>query len=100
MTSLADLGISGEALVADYGSTNGSPQLASKLAARVVGVSTKGYRAAINAEIKQSHSQFIIIWDADESYALDNLNAFIDKLEESYDLVMGNRFMGGLHQGQ
>ncbi len=93
--SIVDLGLSGEVLVADNGSTDGSPELARKLGARVISVPTKGYGAALIAGINASDTDYIIMGDADDSYALDNLSLFIEKLDEGFDLVMGNRFKGG-----
>ncbi len=97
--SAAELGVSLELVVADNGSTDGSPAIAQQAGARVVHVSTRGYGAAIAAGIEAARSQFVIIADADDSYALDDLGPFVRELRAGADLVMGNRFEGGIAPG-
>jgi glycosyltransferase involved in cell wall biosynthesis len=97
--SLEDLNLIGEVLVADNGSTDGSQNLAKKSGARVIEVKTKGYGAALIAGINDSKTDYVIMGDADDSYALDDLLLFVRKLDEGYDLVMGNRFLGGISPG-
>ena len=97
--SILDLGLSGEVLIADNGSTDGSQLLAYKLGVRVIDVPTKGYGAALIAGINSSNSDYIVMGDADDSYALDNLSLYIEKLNSGFDLVMGNRFQGGIAPG-
>jgi hypothetical protein len=92
-------GISGEVLVADNGSNDGSQAIAHDHGARVVHVRAKGYGAALMGGIEAAHGRFIIMADADDSYELDNLASFIEKLQAGYDLVMGNRFKGGIKRG-
>jgi glycosyltransferase involved in cell wall biosynthesis len=99
LRSLSLLGISGQVLIADNGSTDGSQLIATNCGARVIEVDTKGYGAAIRGGILESDSEYIVMGDADDSYALDDLTLFIAKLDEGYDLVMGNRFMGGISPG-
>lgn len=97
--SIRDLGISGEVLVADNGSTDGSQAIAIAAGARVVDVPTRGYGAALIAGINNSHSMYVVMGDADDSYALDDLGPFLAELENGFDLVMGNRFKGGISPG-
>jgi Glycosyl transferase family 2 len=89
-------GISGEVLVADNGSTDGSQALAKQLGARVVEVRSRGYGAALLGGILAARSAFIIMGDADDSYDFTALDPFVAKLREGYELVMGNRFRGGI----
>ena len=90
---------SGEVLVADNGSTDGSQDIADKLGARVIHVENRGYGSALIAGINAANSEFIIMGDADDSYALDDLQDFLDALRSGADLVMGNRFRGGISPG-
>jgi glycosyltransferase involved in cell wall biosynthesis len=96
---LVNEGINGEILVSDNGSSDGSQALALSLGARVVEVSERGYGAALIAGIKAAKGQYVIMGDADASYDFSSLNSFVDKLREGYDLVMGNRFKGGIKSG-
>jgi glycosyltransferase involved in cell wall biosynthesis len=93
--SLSAQNFHGSIVVADNGSTDGSQQLARALGARVIDVPTRGYGSALIAGIEACESKFVIMGDADDSYALDDLQLFISKLDEGFDLVMGNRFQGG-----
>lgn len=97
--SLADLKVTGEILVADNGSIDGSQALALSAGARVINVPERGYGAALRAGIISSTSDYIVMGDADDSYALDDLGGFLDALNAGYDLVMGNRFRGGISPG-
>jgi glycosyltransferase involved in cell wall biosynthesis len=92
-------GVSGEVIVADNGSTDGSIEVAEKLGARVVRVPVRGYGAALAAGIEAARGQYIIMGDSDESYDFSALSPFVEKLREGYDLVMGNRFRGGIAAG-
>lgn len=89
-------GVQGEVLIADNGSTDGSQQIAENAGARVVPVAVRGYGAALREGIRQSRGAFIIMGDADDSYDFLNLKPFLNKLRAGYDLVMGNRFRGGI----
>ena len=91
--------IQGEILIADNGSTDGSQAIATACGARLVSVATKGYGAALKAGIKAAQGKFIIMGDADDSYDFLHLTPFVAKLREGYDLVMGNRFRGGIQAG-
>jgi glycosyltransferase involved in cell wall biosynthesis len=94
--SLRDLNIAGEVLIADNGSTDGSQDIAVRMGARLVNIETRGYGAALKGGIAAAQGRFIIMGDADDSYDFSNLDPFIEKLREGYDLVMGNRFKGGI----
>lgn len=96
---LQESGIEGEIVVADNGSTDGSVELATTLGARVVPVATKGYGAALSTGIHAAEGRFVIMGDSDDSYDFLNLQPFVDRLREGYDLVMGNRFQGGISKG-
>jgi len=94
--ALEDLNVSGEVIIADNGSTDGSPEIAASLGARVVHVAEKGYGSALLGGIKAARGKYIIMGDADDSYDFTNLGPFLEKLRAGYDLVMGNRFKGGI----
>ncbi|MGY8656342.1 MAG: glycosyltransferase family 2 protein [Verrucomicrobiia bacterium] len=97
--SLEDNDIRGEVVIADNGSTDGSQAIAEKLGARVVPVDVKGYGAALRGGITAARGKYVIMGDADDSYDFSNLAPFIEKLREGFDLVMGNRFKGGIQPG-
>src|SRR5687768_15566770 len=92
-------GVAGEVLVADNGSTDGSQSIAVANGARVVDVTEKGYGSALQGGIAAARGRYIIMGDADDSYDFQSLEAFIDKLREGFELVMGNRFRGGIRPG-
>ncbi len=94
--ALREHGIAGEVVVADNGSTDGSQQIAEQAGARVVHVTEKGYGAALRGGIEAARGKFIIMGDADDSYDFGHAPRFVAKLREGYDLVMGNRFKGGI----
>lgn len=96
---LRGAGIDGEVVVADNGSTDGSQTLAQRAGARVVHVAERGYGAAINAGSLAARGRFIIVGDADDSYDFSCLDAFVARLRDGDDLVMGNRFLGGIAPG-
>jgi glycosyltransferase involved in cell wall biosynthesis len=87
-------GIAGEVIVADNGSNDGSVEVASQAGARVVKIQERGYGAAIQGGVAEARGEYVVMADADDSYALDEVHAFYDKLEDGFDLVMGNRFSG------
>ncbi len=92
-------GISGEIIVSDNGSKDGSQQIAVDAGARVVDAPTKGYGAAITAGILAARGRFVIVGDSDGSYDFSHLEAFVDELRDGKDLVIGNRFEGGISAG-
>ena len=92
-------GVSGEVVVADNGSTDGSREIAAAAGARVVGVDERGYGAALRGGIEAARGRFVIMGDADDSYDFTALDPFIAALRDGADLVMGNRFKGGIADG-
>lgn len=91
--------INGEVIIADNGSTDGSQKIATDLNATVVNVPQKGYGSALRGGIEAANGKYIIMGDADDSYDFSNLMPYVIKLREGYDLVMGNRFKGGIKKG-
>lgn len=90
--------IDGEILIADNGSTDGSQEIANNLGARVVDIKEKGYGAALIGGCNAAYGKYVIMGDSDDSYDFLNLMPFIEKLRDGYDLVMGNRFKGGIEK--
>lgn len=89
----------GEILVADNGSSDKSQQIALDEGARVIEVPVRGYGAALQAGIAAAHGTYIVMGDADDSYALEDLAGFVRELRDGADLVMGDRFRGGIQHG-
>jgi glycosyltransferase involved in cell wall biosynthesis len=98
-TAIAKGGLAAEIIVADNGSTDGSQRIARALGARVVDVPRKGYGSALIGGIDAAQGRFVVMGDADDSYDFEAIGPLIDKLREGYDLVVGNRFMGGIEPG-
>lgn len=98
-TFLEKSGVCGEIVIADNGSTDGSQQIAKEHGARVVNVPEKGYGAALIGGCNEAFGKYVIMGDADDSYDFLHLMPFVEKLREGYDLVMGNRFQGGIEPG-
>ena len=96
---LSDNNIDGEILIADNGSTDGSQDIAQSAGARLVNISEKGYGAALIGGCNAAYGKYVIMGDSDDSYDFSNLMPFVEKLREGYDLVMGNRFKGGIEKG-
>ena len=88
-------GVSGEVLIADNGSTDGSQAIAEKAGARVVSVKEKGYGSALRGGVAAAQGKWIIMGDADDSYDFSKLEGFVQKFREGYDLVMGCRLPSG-----
>src|SRR5467141_3895715 len=99
MKAFREAGLSGEVVVADNGSTDGSIQIAEERGARVIRVTERGYGAALRAGIAAARGPFIIMGDADDSYDFTDVPRFVEKLREGFDVVMGNRFRGGIKPG-
>lgn len=99
MKFLNDNNIDGEVLIADNGSTDGSQDIAKNAGARVVDISEKGYGAALIGGCNAAFGKYVIMGDSDDSYDFLNLMPFVEKLREGYELVMGNRFKGGIEKG-
>jgi glycosyltransferase involved in cell wall biosynthesis len=92
-------GVMGEVLIADNGSTDGSQLIAESLGARVVDIDEKGYGSALNGGIEHARGTYVIMGDADDSYDFENLDGFVERLRAGDELVMGNRFRGGIEPG-
>ncbi|MBA2554605.1 MAG: glycosyltransferase family 2 protein [Geodermatophilaceae bacterium] len=92
-------GVDGEVLIADNGSTDGSQQIAADLGARVIAVAQRGYGNALLGGIEAARGIFIVMGDADDSYDFSALDDFVAQLRTGHDLVMGNRFRGGIDPG-
>ena len=96
---IAHSGIQAEVVIADNGSTDGSQAIAESLGARVIPVQQRGYGSALFHGCMAAKGEWIVMGDSDDSYDFSNLDPFIEKLREGYDLVMGNRFLGGIAPG-
>lgn len=99
MRCFAELGIAGEVVVADNGSTDRSVEIASRAGARVVVQEVRGYGAALSKGIGDARGEIIVMGDADDTYDWSAIGRFVRKIDEGYDLVMGNRFKGGIAPG-
>jgi len=96
---LARSGCRGEILIADNGSTDGSPRIAEANGARVVPIAERGYGNALLGGIRAARGKYVIMGDSDDSYDFDRLEPFVEQLRAGYQLVMGNRFRGGIMPG-
>lgn len=96
---LNESGIDGEVLISDNGSTDGSQEIAEKEGARVVHAPVRGYGGALITGCEEAKGKYVIMGDADDSYDFLHLMPFVEKLREGYELVMGNRFAGGIAKG-
>jgi glycosyltransferase involved in cell wall biosynthesis len=97
--AIADAHIAGEVIVADNGSTDRSIEIAEQLGARLVRVNAKGYGNALMGGIAASRGKFIVMGDADDSYDFGHIPRFMEQLRRGSDLVIGNRFRGGIQKG-
>jgi len=91
--------INGEVIIADNGSSDGSQEIALNHGAKVISIANKGYGNALKGGIENASGKYIIMGDADDSYDFSNLTPFIEKLRDGADLVIGNRFKGGIKKG-
>ncbi len=91
--------ISGEVLIADNGSTDGSQAIAAAHGARIIDVPARGYGAALLGGIQAARGRYVIMGDSDDSYDFGSLDRFVDRLRQGYELVMGNRFKGDIRPG-
>ncbi len=92
-------GVKGEIVIGDNGSTDGSIEIAERNGARVVDVPIRGYGAAVYHAALAAKGRYVIMGDADDSYDFSALAPLVAKLREGYDVVMGNRFLGGIRPG-
>ena len=99
INAMMSAGIDGEVIVADNGSSDGSQRIAQHAGARVVPVDRKGYGSALMGGISAARGKYIIMGDADDSYDFSHIPRLVDKLRAGYQLVMGNRFKGGIQPG-
>ena len=99
IAALRRLGVHGEVLVADNGSTDGSQAAARDRGATVVDVPSKGYGSALQGGIAAAKGTFVIMGDADASYDFGQMEPFLERLRAGDDLVVGNRFVGGIRPG-
>src|SRR5262249_14261515 len=97
--ALERCGVRGEVVVADNGSSDGSPEIAEAHGARVVQVRRRGYGSALQAGIAAARGRYVIMGDADDSYDFGELGPFVERLRQGDELVMGNRFRGGIRPG-
>lgn len=95
---LRDNGVDGEVLISDNGSSDDSAKIASALGARVVNAPVRGYGSALITGCQEARGEYVIMGDADDSYDFLDLMPFLRKLREGYDLVVGNRFAGGIEK--
>ena len=96
---LARTGIAGEVVIADNGSTDGSQDIAVAHGARVVPIPARGYGSALIGGIRAARGRYVIMGDSDDSYDFSRLENFVERLREGWQLVMGNRFKGGIAPG-
>jgi hypothetical protein len=94
-----ELGVGGEVVVADNGSSDGSAELAERLGARVIHVQQRGYGSALAAGIETARGRYVIIGDADATYDFGAIGTFLEGLRAGNDLVVGNRFKGSIEPG-
>ena len=99
LESFKALGVAGEVVVVDNGSTDGTARIASERGARVIREPVKGYGAALRTGIESAKGRIIVMGDGDDSYDWAAIGPFVKKIEEGYDLVIGNRFKGGIQPG-
>ncbi len=91
--------INGEIIIGDNGSIDDSVEISKKLADKVIHVESKGYGSVLRALIESADGKYVIMGDADDSYDFSDLTGFYTKLLEGHQLVVGNRFKGGIEKG-
>jgi len=96
--ALEEARIAGEVVIADNGSTDGSVEIAERLGARVVNVRAKGYGNALMGGIAAARGEYVVMGDADDSYDFSHVPRFVEQLRKGADVVMGNRFRGGIQK--
>jgi glycosyltransferase involved in cell wall biosynthesis len=96
--ALEEANIAGEVVIADNGSTDGSVEIAERLGARVVNVRAKGYGNALMGGIAAASGKYVVMGDADDSYDFGHIPRFVEQLRSGADVVMGNRFRGGIQK--
>ncbi len=96
--ALREANIAGEVIVADNGSTDGSVEIAERMGARVVNVRAKGYGNALMGGIAGARGKYVVMGDADDSYDFGHIPRFVEQLRDGADVVMGNRFRGGIQK--
>jgi glycosyltransferase involved in cell wall biosynthesis len=99
VASLQSAGLSGEVIVADNGSTDGSVELAQAAGAKIVHVADRGYGSALKGGIRAAIGKYVLMADSDDSYDFRDIPRFVEQLRNGFDLVMGNRFQGGIRRG-
>jgi glycosyltransferase involved in cell wall biosynthesis len=99
LQTIERLDLRGEVIIGDNGSTDGSQEIARGFGVRVIEVTKRGYGAALQGAIAAARGRFVVIGDSDGSYDFTQLGLFLNKLREGYDLVIGNRFRGGILPG-
>jgi glycosyltransferase involved in cell wall biosynthesis len=97
--ALREANIAGEVVIADNGSTDGSVEIAERLGARVVNVRAKGYGNALMGGVAVASGKYVVMGDADDSYDFGHIPRFVEQLRKGADVVMGNRFRGGIEPG-
>lgn len=96
--ALEEARIAGEVVIADNGSTDGSVEIAERLGARVVNVRARGYGNALMGGIAAARGEYVVMGDADDSYDFSHVPRFVEQLRKGADVVMGNRFRGGIQK--
>lgn len=97
--SLKENNICGEIVIADNGSSDGSLEIARALGTRTISVNATGYGNTLLAGIEAARGKYVIMGDADDSYDFARLTPFLEQLRSNYDLVLGNRYRGGIMPG-
>lgn len=99
IAALNGAGLKGEVIVADNGSTDGSIEIAESAGARLVRVEHRGYGNALKGGIKAARGTYVVMADSDDSYDFAHIPRLVEELRKGSDLVMGNRFLGGIQDG-